>query len=113
MEQAVWKFGYGLQMCMYRELLRANGYSPEAMTIIAVEKSEPHAVQCFVLDPEILDLHLPKLERLLRRWQSTVGQGEFPGWPQVDFAALGVPDWARRDLEMEAEMAAATEGRTA
>lgn len=113
MEMAVWKFGYGLQMCMYREMLRMNGRNPEAMIIIAVEKSVPHAVQCFVVEPDVLDLHIPRLKRLLERWRNTLGAAKYPAWEQEEFSPIGVPDWAKRDLEMEAEMAAATEGRTA
>lgn len=113
MEMAVWKFGYGLQMCVYREMLRANGREPEAMIIIAVEKSVPHAVQCFVLEPDVLDLHVPRLERLLHKWAETIGSHTYPAWSQSDFTPIGVPDWAKRDLELEAEMSAAIEGRTA
>jgi len=109
MEQAVWKYGYGLQMCMYREMLRVNSREPEAMVIIAAEKSAPYGVQVFTLDPEVLDLHIPRLERLLRRWQDTVGSGLYPSWEQGDFTPLGVPDWARRDLVLEAELAAINE----
>lgn len=109
MESVMWRYGYGLQMCMYREMMRANGADCEHVTIIAVEKAAPYGVQVFLVTPEVMDLHLPRVERLLGEWQETIGSGVTPGWGDTTIP-IGVPDWARKDLEIEAEMAAAMGG---
>lgn len=109
MESVMWRYGYGLQMCMYREMIRANGGDCEQVTIIAIEKTIPYAVCVFVVTPEIMDLHLPRLERLIGEWKETIGVGLTPGWSETPIP-IGVPDWARKDLEIEAEMAAAMGG---
>lgn len=109
MEMASWRFGYGLQMCMYREMMRANGADVQQVTFIAVEKTPPYGVSVFVLTPEVMDLHQPRLLALLKEWNDTIGSGIAPCWSEKPIA-IGVPDWARKDLEIEAEMAAATGG---
>jgi len=103
MELAAWRFGYGLQMCMYREMMRENGADVRRVSFIAVEKSPPHGVCVFDVDEEMLDLHLPRLERLLDEWEMTIGRGEFPCWSEKP-VPIGVPEWARRELETDVEL---------
>ena len=101
MEREIWKFGYGLQMCMYREMVRAVGRDPKCISIVAVEKSAPHGVACFVIEEEVLDMHVPLMNRLLSKWQQTIDKGDAPGWEQDEFIQLGVPAWAQNELEQE------------
>ena len=101
MEREIWKFGYGLQMCMYREMVRAVSGDPGCISIIAVEKSPPHGVACFVIGKEVLDMHVPLMNRLLSQWEQTIDKGDAPGWEQEDFIELGEPAWARNELEQE------------
>ncbi len=99
-EQDVWRYGYGLQMCMYREMMRENGVDVARVSFIVVEKSPPHGVCVFDVDEDVLDAHRPLLERLLDEWKMTIGRGKFPCWSEKP-VPIGVPEWARRELETE------------
>jgi len=109
MQHVVWKHGYGLQMAFYRELMRCCGIEPPRVVIVAVEKKPPYGVACFELLPELLDLHLPMVNRLVAEWRDTIGQNRFTGWSE-HVHPLTLPKWAMDELEIEAEMAATTGG---
>ena len=109
MQHVVWKHGYGLQMCFYRELMRANGCNPGAVMIIAVEKQPPFAVACYELLHELLDMHVPMMNRLIAEWQDTIGSNNIRGWSE-QVQALSLPRYALDELEIEAQMEESTGG---
>ena len=109
MQHVVWKHGYGLQMCFYRELMRANGCNPGAVMIIAVEKKPPFAVACYELQHDLLDMHVPMMNRLIAEWQETIGSNNIRGWSE-QVQALSLPRYALDELEIEAQMEESTGG---
>lgn len=107
MEREMHRHGYALQLAFYRAMARVAGAPVEACFVIAVEKAPPYGVAVFHVQDDVLDLHEPRIERLVHEWADTLGVGKAPGWsPRIQ--SIGLPDWARLDLELEAEQAAAT-----
>jgi exodeoxyribonuclease VIII len=111
-QSTIWKYGYGLQMAFYRRLLRANGMDPSRFLLAFVESSAPHAVAVYDLETEVMDIHEARIDNLLTQWSVTLDVGESPAWPD-HIRTIGVPNWARAELELETEEASILQGDAA
>ncbi len=92
----IFKFKYHAQLAFYTDGLRANGVSIDGASILAVEKSDPHAAALYDLSPAWLDLGRTVYEEALAVWAAdgpaTYGRQE-----------LDVPDWCDPGVRMNAE----------
>jgi hypothetical protein len=124
-ERSLFKWGYHRQSAMYLMGARALGLEARHYAIIAVEKTPPFAVAVYRFGEESLGSLEPpqqwekdygaagQLRSLLRRYESCMTSGVFPGYGD-DVRDLSVPSWAwsvmdsqTRDLDHALEEEAA------
>ena len=84
---------YHVQFAFYRAIMRDYGYDPEYMAIIAVEKSRPNCVACYVLDAADVDAVEDETAALARVWARCDATGEWPGYPD-ECVPLAMPAWS-------------------
>lgn len=74
-----WSLGYHLQMAWYRRGLRANGWTGNAVAIIAVESAAPYDVAVYRLDPALLNYGETECLRIAKAYRAAEQAGNFPG----------------------------------
>lgn len=98
------RFGYQLQMAHYwMGVLQHYGWRPAEVAIIAVEKTPPHDVGVFEVDPIALQLASDEVSELLQRLADCRSSGNWPG-RYSEVQALQLPAWVySNDDEDDAE----------
>jgi exodeoxyribonuclease VIII len=85
-----YKYGYHIQLAMYMDGLTANGVTDLGTPkLVAVEKTPPHDIYIYDLEPEVLALGRRDYERALAVVRKCLDANEWPG-----------PDPAPRPLQL-------------
>ena len=97
--KAAIKDGYYLQAVHYLEGCRALGLNADGMPFVVVEKSFPHVVEVYELDPRLLDITARRRINYLHAWRIAVAaraQGiRLPGYTgAAGIHQLTAPMWA-------------------
>ena len=104
-KQAIAKRGYGFQAAFYMHVAALLGYRVDAFVFVVVESKPPHECAVFMLQPEVIDLYMPQVTKVMRTYAQCVGKAEWPGY-EDKVHEIGVPVWLRRQLEEGMEVAA-------
>lgn len=92
--RSVANYGYHIQAAHYLAMAKAVGLEVKEFILIAVEKSGPHAVACYKLDPADILLADAERRRLIQLHASC---SEFNAWPAYsrEIETLTLPKWAQ------------------
>ena len=93
------KFGYDLQLAMYREILKQNTGLDYMVVIIAQEKTPPYATNVFQLSENYLDNGKELYQEMLKIYKECTETGNWYGYMKNGISVLGEPD----DEDMESE----------
>lgn len=90
---------YHVQQAHYRAGLEALGIPSDGFVFIAVEKSEPWPVGCYVLTEaaELVGYRLRR--RAMLAWKSCTETGVWPAWRSPKIELLTLPGWAMMENE--------------
>lgn len=104
-------FGYHEQGAMYRDGVTVVERKVKPYWVIAVEAAPPHAVACFELDDEVLDVGQSAYLRYLARVQECTATGKWPG-PYTEPQRLELPAYLFGDDDegMTAEVVSGNNG---
>lgn len=93
--RSVFKYGYHIQMALYREAAIAAGLSPDRMVITGIDKTtrEARDVICSPMSEEALELGREEAAYWVRRIKHCMKTGVWPGNEAP--AEITVPDWYR------------------
>lgn len=94
------KFGYDLQLAMYRQILRQNTGHDYTVVIIAQEKTPPYATNVFQLSENYLQSGEELYKEMLRVYKNCSETGNWYGYMRDGISILGQPD---DDLEESEE----------
>ena len=85
---------YHVQQAHYRAGLEALGQPSDGFVFIAVEKTAPYPVGCYVLTDaaELVGYRLRR--RALMAWKSCTETGVWPAWRSPKIETLTLPGWA-------------------
>lgn len=92
--RSVHNYGYHLQAAHYVAMAKAVGLGSLDFILVAVEKTAPHAVACYKLDPSDILLADAERRRLMQLHASCT---EFKSWPAYsrEVETLTLPNWAK------------------
>lgn len=91
------RFAYPQQLAHYRAGCEHGlGWRPEKVLIVAVEKTAPHDVGVFEVDPVALDIAAQEVESLLQRLKECRATEQWPG-RYTELQALQLPAWVYED----------------
>lgn len=93
------KYGYDLQLAMYREILRQNTGHDYTVVIIAQEKTLPYATNVFQLSENYLQSGEEVYKQMLRIYKECEETGNWYGYMRDGISILGQPD----DEDVESE----------
>ena len=93
------KYGYDLQLAMYREILRQNTGHDYTVVIIAQEKTLPYATNVFQLSENYLQSGEEVYKEMLRIYKECEETGNWYGYMRDGISILGQPD----DEDVESE----------
>ena len=93
------KYGYDLQLAMYREILRQNTGHDYTVVIIAQEKTPPYATNVFQLSENYLQSGEEVYKEMLRIYKQCEETGNWWGYMRDGISILGQPD----DEDVESE----------
>lgn len=89
---------YHRQGGMYRDGLVALEAPVEAFALIVVEKSPPHLIRVWELDPSDLARGSEEIRDLLQQYAWCLHSGEWPGYP-ANIERLRLRPWRKGDYE--------------
>lgn len=94
--RSISNFGYHIQAAWYIDVARAAGMQVDTMVFIAVEKTAPYGVGCYILDDEAIEVGRIKLVGALALLGACE---ETNNWPSYETAiqTLSLPRWAIRE----------------
>lgn len=95
------KFGYDLQLAMYRDILMQNTGHEYLVVIIAQEKTAPYATNVFQLSENYLENGRELYKEMLRVYKQCSESGVWYGYMKDGISILGQPD--DEDMEEGAE----------
>lgn len=88
------KYRYYVQTAFYRQGIEAvTGMKVEGFVFIAVEKSPPYAVACYLADQDMIAAGDYEVNRCLNIYKNCLEKDEWPGYPQ-ELIPLSRPRWA-------------------
>jgi exodeoxyribonuclease VIII len=93
------KFGYDLQLAMYREILRQNTGHDYMVVIIAQEKTAPYVTNVFQLSENYLENGRELYKEMLKVYKECEETDNWYGYMKDGISILGQPD----DEDMESE----------
>lgn len=93
------KFGYDLQLAMYREVLKQNTGHDYMVVIIAQEKTAPYVTNVFQLSENYLENGRELYKEMLKVYKECEESGNWYGYMKDGISILGQPD----DENMESE----------
>lgn len=93
--RSVFKYGYHIQMALYREAARCAGLNPDSMVIGGIDKTTRSArdVVCSPMSEEALELGLEEAAYWVKRIKHCMKTGIWPGNEAP--LEITVPDWYR------------------
>ena len=101
--QAAARLGYAPQLAHYAAGIRAShGWTPRKVALIAVEKTPPHEVAVFILQPEQLDAAAEEVAALLLRLSECMDTASWPGRYSEE-VPLQLPTYVDGELEIAYE----------
>ena len=86
------KFGYDLQLAMYRDILRQNTGHDYMVVIIAQEKTAPYVTNVFQLSENYLDNGVELYKEMLKVYKQCSESGVWYGYMKDGISILGQPD---------------------
>lgn len=95
-EKSVWEYRYFVQAAYYCDLAGLLGIEREAFAFIVVQKEPPFLVSVYQMDPEIMEIGRMMYRRELAEVQRRTEENDWPGYPTQ---MVGIPDFARKQLE--------------
>lgn len=100
---SAFKFGYFMQAAMVRMGCVALGLPCENFVFIAVEKSAPHSVGVYVIDPAAWDAAEMQLRTILHDYKKCLDSNVWPGYQIQSLTMPGYADYETSNYEIEAE----------
>jgi exodeoxyribonuclease VIII len=104
-ERAIAARGYGFQAAFYMHVASLLGYEVDTFAFVVVESEPPHGCAVFMLEPEVIDLYMPKVAKSIETYAGCVGNAEWPGY-EDKVRRIGIPAWQRKQLLDGMEVAA-------
>jgi len=96
--RSVAKYRYAMQAAFYSDGIEAATFKPvNGFAFVAVEKTAPYAVQCFVLDSQSLEAGRVTYMNLLMTLADCKHDGKFPAYSDA-IETLSLPNWALRGV---------------
>ena len=86
------KFGYDLQLAMYRDILQQNTGLDYMVVIIAQEKTAPYVTNVFQLSENYLEHGREVYKEMLRIYKECSDSGNWYGYMKDGISILGEPD---------------------
>lgn len=86
------KFGYDLQLAMYRDILKQNTGLDYMVVIIAQEKTAPYVTNVFQLSENYLESGREVYKEMLRVYKECSESGNWYGYMRDGISILGQPD---------------------
>ena len=86
------KFGYDLQLAMYRDILKQNTGLDYMVVIIAQEKTAPYVTNVFQLSENYLESGRELYKEMLRVYKECSESGVWYGYMKNGISVLGEPD---------------------
>lgn len=97
-EKSVVNYRYMVQAAYYLDLAELVGIKREKFCFICVEKSPPYCVAVHQLDDLVVEWGRKLYQRDLTVYRQCLESGVWPGYsPEVGI--IGVPQWARKEME--------------
>lgn len=93
------KFGYDLQLAMYRDILKQNTGHDYMVVIIAQEKTAPYVTNVFQLSENYLEGGRELYKEMLKVYKECLETDNWYGYMRDGISILGQPD----DEDMESE----------
>ena len=97
------KFGYDIQLAMYRDILKQNTGHDYMVVIIAQEKKAPYVTNVFQLSENYLESGRVVYKELLKIYKECSESGNWYGYMKDGISILGQPDNSFDDDYEESE----------
>ena len=94
--RSVASYGYDIQAAWYIDNAQALDIYIETFVFIVVEKTSPHAVALYELDPASIEVGRSKYQHALHLYKHCLATGEWPGYSE-NIQTLSLPAWAMRE----------------
>lgn len=105
--RAIHRFGYHMTAAHYWDGIKAVfGIAPTHWVHVVVEKEEPHCVSLYELPAEDIERGRAECRKAAFLFDRCMSEGHWPGYADTP-APVGLPEWARKNLDFEHQMAAA------
>lgn len=95
------KYGYDLQLAMYRDILKENTGFDYDVVIIAQEKSAPYVTNVFQLSENYLESGRELYKQMLKVYKECLETDNWYGYMKDGISILGQPDDEDDDVESE------------
>lgn len=92
-QRSIFNMGYHRQAAHYLDAVRAHGDDHSNFVFIAVEKSRPFAVACYVLDDAAIALGREENRRAREIYARCMETGVWPGYP-AQIQTISLPNYA-------------------
>lgn len=99
------KRGYFRGLALYRRGLRAIGWPPQEIAVLAIEPEAPHDLNPFLTEPEDIDSADAEVTRLLLLYHTCTENDYWPGYASSEsgFSILRRPEWAKKGQEHDGD----------
>ncbi len=101
-QAAAWRLGYFMQMAFYADAVAAAGLGSLPAKIITVQKSAPHDVVVYDVDPSEIEAGREDYEKALALVAECTKSGKWPGRAPVAALTLRRPAWAMSAFDEDA-----------
>jgi exodeoxyribonuclease VIII len=91
--KSVWNYRYHVQAAFYIDILEANNIQCEGFVFIAVEKTAPFAVACYVIEDADIQAGRQKYQEDYIVWKQCTQLNEWPGYNGL--AKLQLPNYGK------------------
>ena len=91
-ERAIASYGYGFQAAGYAMLMQQSAVEHRYTIFVVCETRPPHGCAVFLLQPEVIEWHRPRVEAAARLYAECVASDRWPGHP-TEVQEVGLPRW--------------------
>lgn len=107
--KAILDFGYHQSAAWYEDGIEAiYGRRPTNWIFIAVEKDPPHSVSVYELPREDIERGRFQNQKARRIFAECLSSGRWPSYTSEEIQMVGLPIWARRQIDEHGDLNSAT-----
>jgi exodeoxyribonuclease VIII len=97
--KSIANYGYHRQAALYVDGMHSLGIEIKHFIFIAIEKTEPFGVGCYILSEDDLNIGRAENDYALKVWKDCTDKNSWPDYNEGKASLITLPSWAKPKFE--------------